>query len=452
MTEPFHTLAMTSGLRLEMKALVAFIGTALVHIARCHASSADVEAKSGEGACDEPLFTAGLQECDTKFDLSAAFASKAGVQMACSAVGEYKACLSILMGATGCGSRKFLSRQLRPAQTYLEQEQLCAGNMSALPQHAPPIKGNRASADTCMKDVVWNTQFLCAQKFHKELEKNQDDERGTENDQICRSVRRYYRCLNTVLGDEACRNDPEFMQHAEYFPTVLTHKYRELCPAELGLKTQRARVKVLRAIGVVGQSTEKSCEQDKLTKEFFACGLLFNVIVSRNPPKEKLCTAYKNLEHCTQQLQCSSPSDFNTHSMRVMDTLLTPYDKYCRGFVPTGSNQTVPPWTGTGPSPGPSPGPGTTVPQCNEDLYLEQYFDCGLTYLFNLPGANVSDHKESTRLVCELARNHKGCVENIKVITNCPHGIGIHANLDYFDKELRENPNAQCTSGLLRGK
>nr|XP_050024134.2 uncharacterized protein LOC126518330 [Dermacentor andersoni]XP_054920096.1 uncharacterized protein LOC126518330 [Dermacentor andersoni] len=186
-----------------------------------------------------------------------------------------------------------------------------------------------------------------------------------------------------------------------------------------------------------GSSAEQSCQEDKATKEFFACGLLFSVIVSHNPPKERICRAYRNMEKCTRDLQCpNSVATFNVHSMRVADVLLSPYDKYCRGFAGSDMmNRTVPP----------PPAP-TTPPVCDEEVYLQQYFECGLMYMFGLPGANETEYRTNKSLICALIHSHKVCVENVRKVSYCPNGIPIQTNLDYFDNELRKAPKEKCSA------
>ncbi|XP_049275210.1 uncharacterized protein LOC119405321 [Rhipicephalus sanguineus] len=287
-----------------------------------------------------------------------------------------------------------------------------------------------------MQDV-WNAQFMCAKSFHDEVDEIRERS-GGRSQEICESVKRYYSCLDAVVHDGPCKEDADLEEQAKYFRNVLTYKYSDLCPEELRMPASKRRVKVLRAIGAAsGHLEAQSCQEDKATKEFFACGLLFNVIVSRNPPKEKTCTAYKNMEKCTRDLQCASAtSTFNFLSMRVMDLLLSPFDKYCRGFTGSDvSNRTVPP-----------PPPPTPPPTCNEDLYLQKYFECGLMYMFNLPGANETDYNKRTSLVCDLIHGHKACVDTVKSSTYCPNGIPIQKNLDFFDNELRTVPREKCSA------
>lgn len=125
----------------------------------------------------------------------------------------------------------------------------------------------------------------------------------------CRALSRYYSCLNTVLHSESCEEDTELMMHMEYFPKVLTQKYREMCFAELKLTAMNVAKRLegepalhlLRKLATCGAAApngvvsgagyvqDATCQEEDATKQFFACGLLFNEIVSHNPPKEKLC-------------------------------------------------------------------------------------------------------------------------------------------------------------------
>ncbi|KAH8036199.1 hypothetical protein HPB51_020020 [Rhipicephalus microplus] len=260
------------------------------------------------------------------------------------------------------------------------------------------------------------------------------------------SVSRFYVCLDTVLHDQSCDDDVELMGPVEYFPRVLTHKYHNLCSAELGLTARQLKVKVLRALGSSDSSLNPEfgfCREEKAVREFFTCGLLFNVIVSSDPPKEKLCTAYVNLDKCTKDLQCSNKSEFNTHSKHVLDVLLSPYSDYCSGFVDGKNNSTAtPPATPTAPT---SPEtPATTKAKCSESVQLEKYFHCGLVFIFNLRDAMFQNNSAQNSLACDLIRAHKLCIEAAMATPHCPDKIGISKILEYVDSELHAASGVKC--------
>ncbi|XP_075739796.1 uncharacterized protein LOC142785252 isoform X2 [Rhipicephalus microplus] len=204
--------------------------------------------------------------------------------------------------------------------------------------------------------------------------------------------------------------------------------------------------KVLRALGSSDSSLDPEfgiCREEKAVREFFTCGLLFNVIVSSDPPKEKLCTAYVNLDKCAKDLHCSNKSEFNTHSKHVLDVLLNPYSDYCSGFVDGKNNSTVaPPATPTAPtSPETS---ATTKAKCSESVQLEKYFHCGLVFIFNLRDAMFPNESAQNSLPCDLIRAHKLCVEAAMATPNCPDKIGISKILEYVDSELHAASGVKC--------
>ncbi|KAK8777696.1 hypothetical protein V5799_020963, partial [Amblyomma americanum] len=184
-----------------------------------------------------------------------------------------------------------------------------------------------------------------------------------------------------------------------------------------------------------GTSETQECDVYNSTAEFFACGLRFTEIVSYNPPKEKICMAYLTFEACATAAQCrASLSEFNAHAMHVRSVVLSPYEPYCRGFVPPEVNEnidvitivsrepytgppgpqppppvTVPPWTPEGPKrptgpKGPTGRTGPTVPtkptgptvppRCNQDMYLEKYFECGVKFVINVDSV-MAEHKKN---------------------------------------------------------
>ncbi|KAH6940891.1 hypothetical protein HPB50_009351 [Hyalomma asiaticum] len=305
--------------------------------------------------------------------------------------------------------------------------------------------------EVCAKDAAWKAQFLCANRFYAHVEQAEDNTE-TESHDVCSSVSRFYICLDTVLHEQSCDHDAELMGPVEYFPRVLTHKYHKLCSAELGLTAQQLRVKVLRALGSsdAGLGSDYSiCREEKAAREFFACGLLFNVIISSDPPKDKLCTAYRNMEKCTKDLQCRNESDFNTHSKHVLDALLSPYTEYCYDSEGAGKNATASALPGTTP---PVTEPATsavpvTMSTCSATVRLENYFRCGLMFIFNLRDARFPDESKRNDLVCELVRTHKMCVEEALRSPRCPEEIGIQKNLDYLDNQLYAATGMKCLNG-----
>lgn len=429
---------------LEMEGFIAILGAALFFaVSDGSLLSPLLEGQKYESTCDAARFTAEREVCEATFKLNIPH-NHGDMKFVCAVIRKYKMCLANAIRTTGCSQKEFLVEQLQPMQQYLQDKNIeCVRQLNESSESGAP-EGIRAKLDLCTRDKAWETQFLCAKKFHTKLKKIEED-KEVESHQICRALSRYYSCLNTVLHSESCEEDTELMMHMEYFPKVLTQKYREMCFAELKLTAMNV------AKRLEGYVQDATCQEEDATKQFFACGLLFNEIVSHNPPKEKLCLAYRNFQNCTEMitrdLHCSIGSEFNVHSMHVMTVLLSQYDSYCRGV----SEATVEP-AKTGETPPihlvthPPPPPPESHSTCNEDLYLEKYFECGLMYIFNLRDAMHGDNMQYGSQVCDIVKCHKECSEMIKKTSNCPDPLGIHASLDYIDNELRTAHEKNCNN------
>ncbi|KAG0430479.1 hypothetical protein HPB47_022681, partial [Ixodes persulcatus] len=301
-------------------------------------------------------------------------------------VNKYKTCLTNVIREAKCGQKAFLVNQLQPMQDYIREKSIaCIRPRNATFNSVTPEE-YRAKMDLCIRDKAWETQFLCAKKFHSKLRKIEDD-KEVESHQTCRALSRYYSCLNTVLHNEACEEDTELMLHMEYFPKVLSQKYREMCVAELKLTAMNV------AKRLSGHTRDTTCEEESATREFFACGLVFNEVASQNPPKEKLCMAYRNLENCTnivnKQQSCSISSEFQGHSSHVLHELLSSYSQLCRSFQPPVT-------------------PGfTTSSQPRTATTGRIFFECGLTYIFNLNDAILGDNPQYAKHVVRVNRQKK---------------------------------------------
>lgn len=427
---------------LEMEGFIAILGAALFFaVSDGSLLLTQLDGEKYDITCDAARFTADKEICEATFKLNIPH-NHGDMKFVCAVIRKYKMCLANVIRATGCGAREFLVEQLQPMQQYLQENRIeCVRQLNESSESGVP-EGIRAKLDLCTRDKAWETQFLCAKKFHTKLKKIEED-KEVESHQICRALSRYYSCLNTVLHSESCEEDTELMMHMEYFPKVLTQKYREMCFAELKLTAMNV------AKRLEGYVQDATCQEEDATKQFFACGLLFNEIVSHNPPKEKICLAYRNFQNCTEMitrdLHCSVGSDFNVHSMHVMTVLLSQYDSYCKGVAP------IHPDTGGSVSPvvvTPLVSPEPPHPQgsCNENLYLEKYFECGLMYIFNLRDALYGDNAQYGSQVCDIVKCHKECTDMIKKTSNCPDPLGIQASLEYIDNELRTAHGQSCNN------
>ncbi|XP_054920594.1 uncharacterized protein [Dermacentor andersoni] len=386
-------------------------------------------------------------------------------------IGDYKECLAELIEATTCANRAFLLDQLKPMRRQIELSHGHCIREQKAPSKARPMDGVRESPKSASREVkAWQVQFLCAEEFHSNLRRGKRGSPVVETRRICWYLDRYQGCVDTAL--RGAREDSELVTHMEYFVGALTRKYRAICYAGTKLTTpkvaKRPQVKLLRALsGFENSSTSepevKECDLHANTALFFACGLRFNEIVSYNPPKEKVCMGYYQFDKCTKGVQCQSLSDFNTHSMHVRDVLLQPYEPYCHGFVPRTVDEiivqepdvvyTKPPSYTKGPEgpTGPKGPKGPTRPttatgsRCDEDAYLEKYFDCGLKFVFNMNDVGTKGDSKYECHVCSVVKSHMDCLRMIKTASDCDEDdIKIRAVLDYIDQELWSIGGVKC--------
>ncbi|XP_077503183.1 uncharacterized protein LOC144113753 [Amblyomma americanum] len=436
-----------------MKAFVRLLGVTLYFVAcdgfQVVLQSAQHQGPKYDSGCDVARFTPQRELCDATFKLNIPH-NHGDMKFVCSVIGKYKMCLANVIQATGCDNKEFLVEQLQPMQQYIQQNRIeCIPDVNSSSVARIPA-GYRAKLDLCTRDKAWETQFLCAKKFHTKLRKIEDD-KEVESHQICRSLSRYYSCLNTVLHSESCEEDTELMMHMEYFPKVLTQKYREMCFAELKLTAMNV------AKRLEGYTMDQTCQEEDATKQFFACGLLFNEIISHSPPQERICLAYRDFENCTnviaRDLHCNVGSEFSRHSMHVMNVLVSQYEGYCRTIRPTNPiDETGQPGP-TPITPGPGPGPSVTVQPpvgCDGDLYMEKYFECGLTYIFSLRDAMFGDNPHHQDQICETITLHKSCLEGNKKTSRCSDLPEIKASLDHINNELWNAPGAKCNSAQYK--
>ncbi|XP_077498686.1 uncharacterized protein LOC144109764 [Amblyomma americanum] len=404
-------------------------------------------------------------------------------------------CLENLAQSTACVRNEFLSDHLKAMQRHIQDSHVrCTQQQTA---SAEPDASNRFRAT--LEAAAWQEQFLCAKELlsHPKLQR---DNGGSvaEARKACKHLTRYESCASTGLRSQAGREDAELAGHMEYFFRALTRKHRSKCfvawqtpAAKLGKRPQLLRA-VISDFEANGTSETQECDVYNSTAEFFACGLRFTEIVSYNPPKEKICMAYLTFEACATAAQCrASLSEFNAHAMHVRSVVLSPYEPYCRGFVPPEVNEnidvitivsrepytgppgpqppppvTVPPWTPEGPKRPTGPkeptgpkrptgrtGPtvptkptGPTVPpRCNQDMYLEKYFECGVKFVINVDSVMAEHKKNHECRVCSAVADHQACVSAIGKDTHCSdQEISIKKDLNYIDNELRSAPGVKC--------
>ncbi|EEC12368.1 hypothetical protein IscW_ISCW010308 [Ixodes scapularis] len=156
-----------------------FVWSLCLVLAACHyvQNASAILAPEKVKDCDEERFSNERERCDFGIKLRL-LVSHGDALVGCAALDSYKMCLAELVGQTMCGQREFLLKELEPMRLYLLQNNV-------------------------------------------------------------RTVSAYYDCLNALLGTASCQQSPLLMKHADYFPTVLTRKYRAACEEELSLTAMR---------------------------------------------------------------------------------------------------------------------------------------------------------------------------------------------------------------------
>ncbi|KAG0424171.1 hypothetical protein HPB47_000078 [Ixodes persulcatus] len=417
-------------------------------------ASAQPDPEKGKD-CDEERFSNERERCDFGIKLQL-LVSHGDALVACAALDSYKMCLAQLVRQTMCGQREFLVKQLEPMRLYLRQNNVrCARqkNVSLASQNSvqkPMIQHGCSGRD------IFETQLRCGVKFQTNLRDIAG--RGhslSKPSQVCRTVSSYYDCLNALLGTVPCQQSPLLMKHADYFPTVLTRKYRAACEEELSLTAMRIidgmQVKVARTLGSSELQSHGECRSENATKTFMGCGLQFNEIVSHNPGREKVCQAYTKLGHCCQTLlhetNCATSMPFHKSVMHVLHVLLSPYDQYCRNFVSDVSLGPPPDWSW------PTPGPETTAPPvCDYDVYIERHIECGLTYIFDIRGTQVGNTTSTDSVVCDLLSYYFNCINSVKEQSHCTDDPPISQSLQYFVDTLKNSSGQSCETLRKKNK
>ncbi|KAH6948191.1 hypothetical protein HPB50_023153 [Hyalomma asiaticum] len=187
----------------------------------------------------------------------------------------------------------------------------------------------------CSPATAWAVELTCTKDFESDMKAlNQLNEPSTAIRKSCKTILRYYHCLTPVTESASCQKNPEFIKHLEYFPQAITSRYRELCLRELEISPSLFKEKGNRAsmAAVVGKAD--SCKEEEASREFLACALVFNEVVSHTTDRFRQCEAYQNFIQCTntigRTLNCGDSSEFHHHAVHVLSVLLHDYQNTCK--------------------------------------------------------------------------------------------------------------------------
>ncbi|XP_064468959.1 uncharacterized protein LOC135383441 [Ornithodoros turicata] len=388
--------------------------------------------------CSEDEFKRHSDQCGVDFRYTTLIITqgheKTGI--ICTALNEYKRCISLAMRMTDCRERGILQNATLPVQRYIDANHItCAHRPTGHFLYSNGSQVNRRfRPSVCNRKNVWKSQFQCAKQLQSDTAKVRRVKNITAQG-ICRALSAYNSCLNSAVEEERCERDAELLEHLEYFARVLSRPYRDTCSHRF---TATKSPKMLRQkVDVQFQDGNQECDVEKATKEFFACGLIFSEIVSQNPGREKTCTAYADFRVCPERLNCNTSTAFYQHSYHAASVLLKDYDSYCRNFTPS---QTLPSDVPGPPVPTP-PGPCS----CNRNVYMEKYFVCGLMYIFNIRDAIYSKNPSFQQQACDIIASYDTCLDNGRRTACCGGGeFDVQAALDYMINVLKKAPGGNC--------
>ncbi|XP_077526059.1 uncharacterized protein LOC144137913 [Haemaphysalis longicornis] len=330
-------------------------------------------------------------------------------------------------------------------------------HISGAPLRTRELKLFATKPGLCTPGKAREAQLVCARHLQIHL-RTAASIRMRRPRAICRPLSRYYSCRNAQRHRNVCESDAVLGNRMRRLNDALSMTYRELCfPGRHGISAVK-KPEARRSLWRQGDATpgpKQTLDAYDTVKSFFACGLLFNEIASRQPNKEKMCRAYKEFDNCTITLHqhCRGCEDLFTHVNHVKDVLLAPYDDYCRGFVPRDSDGGVQIITFRPLTPGPStPVMTAPPPKCDENVHLGRYFECGVMYIFNLRDAFHGDFNRTNREPCSVLEEHKACLRGISQMSHCSGSdtADIQANLDYVDSQLRASGEEQCSTSRHR--
>lgn len=301
----------------------------------------DQEQTPPRAECEVDSFRRGQSECDRILRMNLPH-HHGSHDYVCYSLRKYKMCVASVMIQSSCYERTFVSQELHKIRGIIQGYSVDCFNITR-ETNRRGLKVRRLRfriakvklSLECSPATAWAVELTCTKDFESDMKAlNQLNEPSTAIRKSCKTILRYYHCLTPVTESASCQKNPEFIKHLEYFPQAITSRYRELCLRELEISPSLFKEKGNRAsmAAVVGKAD--NCKEEEASREFLACALVFNEVVSHTTDRFRQCEAYNNFIQCTnaiaRTLNCGDSSEFHHHAIHVLSVLLHDYQNNCR--------------------------------------------------------------------------------------------------------------------------
>lgn len=299
--------------------------------------------------CEVDSFRRGQSECDRILRMNLPH-HHGSHDYVCYSLRKYKMCVANVMIQSSCYERTFISQELHKIRGIIQGYSVDCFNITK-ETNRRGLKVRRLrfrmakvklSAE-CSPATAWGVELTCTRDFETDMRAlRQLHEPPKAVKKSCRAILRYYHCLTPVTESSSCQRNKEFVKHLEYFPKVITARYKDTCLKELELSpalfTDKMNTSVARQQFARQQD---NCREEEAAREFLACALVFNeVVAQKNQEIHKICDAFSNFKKClemiAQTLNCGSNSAFSYHATNVLGILVYNHQNKCRNFAKRG--------------------------------------------------------------------------------------------------------------------
>lgn len=290
--------------------------------------------------CEVDSFRRGQSECDRILRMNLPH-HHGSHDYVCYALRKYKMCVASVMIQSSCYERTFISQELHKIRGIIQGYSVDCFNITK-ETNRRGLKVRRLrfrmakvklSAE-CSPATAWAVELTCTKDFESDMKAlSQLNEPSKAVKKSCRTILRYYHCLTPVTESASCQKNPEFIKHLEYFPKAITARYKEVCLRELEISPSLFKEKVNTSMAAVLAKAD-NCKEEEASREFLACALVFNEVVTHTNDDFRKCEAYQNFIQCTntiaRTLNCGESSEFHHHAIHVLSVLLFNLQNRCK--------------------------------------------------------------------------------------------------------------------------
>ncbi|XP_037284002.2 uncharacterized protein LOC119176747 [Rhipicephalus microplus] len=302
----------------------------------------DQEQTPSRAECEVDSFRRGQSECDRILRMNLPH-HHGSHDYVCYALRKYKMCVASVMIQSSCYERTFISQELHKIRGIIQGYSVDCFNITR-ETNRRGLKVRRLrfrmakvklSAE-CSPAAAWAVELTCTKDFETDMKAlSQLNEPSRAVKKSCRTILRYYHCLTPVTESASCQKNPEFIKHLEYFPKAITARYKEVCLRELEISPSLFKEKVNTSMAAVLAKAD-NCKEEDASREFLACALVFNEVVTHTNDDYRKCEAYRNFIQCTntiaRTLNCGESSEFHHHAVHVLSVLLFNLQNKCKHF------------------------------------------------------------------------------------------------------------------------